>query len=523
MGIAALWVKQGSVLLYGAILHASTAVYLIYAPVTDALPPIEALTSTAEFQLDSVNHGIRDLPYIGIRDLWDPTRETQTALSFLVVGHSFEPDPKAPRRVREMDFQNWKSILATVSGPAALPSTKAACPRILVCGRRSSGVSTMIRSLMNRLLRNRTSDTTRASGVILLDFETTIPEFAPPGMISIVQVMDPVFGPAFTHVTSTTGSSNPVLKMHFLGDFDETELANWHVDRVHDLLALEQRLQSGLGNVPVIIHAPKWLNAIEQQSMGNIWKKIAPTDIMCMDSRPNSPHLQTWRHFADADNRQIHQIPAQVYDKIPPAREHDLLMQSYFHVSAESLMAGKCWSESPVLAENPVNLAYAGDHIDISGIVILGGHVALEDTYDALDGVMVAILVLESPEDEPATWDDMNKGQPNGNGDWVLHRTAEYLPRLVRGSSQSSFPFSAEHSRCIGLAIVTEIDIMKRHLALVGSADLGELNLRSRGSRLALVMQKASLDGRFTTNWARKEMRSAGRDRQDPTMSASEP
>ncbi|KIV82928.1 hypothetical protein PV11_04993 [Exophiala sideris] len=522
-GVSALWVKQGSVSVYGAILHASTAVYCIYAPLTHALPPIEALTSTAELQLDSVRHGIRYLPYIGIRDIWNPVREIQTGLSFHVLGHSFQPDPKATRRVREIHLDDWKPILAALSEPRELIFTKAVFPRILICGRGSSGISTMTRCLINRLLRNRTtqSDAMRLNGVILLDFNTNLPEIAPPGMISLVHVTDPMFGPSFTHVTSSLGPPHAVIKMHFLGDFDETDLADWHVDRVHDLIALEQTHRRGLGNVPVIILAPKWMNAIDQQTIGKIWKDMAPTDIVCMDSRPNSPHLQTWRHFAEADACRIHQLGAQVYDNIPPAREHDLQMQSYFHV-ADSLITGQGCPETPILARSPTTLAYAGDESDICAIVLLGGHVALEDTYDALEGSVVAVLIVQRQQDKPITVDDTEEDQSNRNTGWLLCHTEEYLPRLMGRSSHASFPFSADHSRCIGLAMVTEIDIMTRQVALISSLALRELNLRSTGSQLALVMQKASPDGRFRTDWARKEMRSAGRERQGPTTSASE-
>ncbi|KAI1621212.1 hypothetical protein EDD37DRAFT_612656 [Exophiala viscosa] len=523
MGVYALWVKQGSVSFYGAILHASTAIYLIYAPSTHALPSIEALTSTAELQLDSVNHGIRDLPYIGIRDLWDPARRSQAAMSFHVLGHSFEQDPKATRRVREMQLEDWKSILAALSGPEQLTSTKAVTPRILICGRGSSGISTMTRCLINRLLRKRTieSDAMAVNGVILLDFDTNIPEIAPPGMISLVHVGDPIFGPAFTHVTSSNRRPNAVMKMHFLGDFEATDLADWHVDRVHDLIALEQTHRRGPGNVPVIILAPKWMNAFEQQTIGKIWKDLAPTDVVCMDSRPNSPHLQTWRGFAEADACRIHQLGVRVYDKMPPAREHDLQMQSYFHAS-DSLITGQCWTETPIMAGSPTTLSYAGDESDVCGIVLLGGHVALEDTYDALEGSVVAVLMVQRQEDKPTTVSDTEEGQPNGKTDWLLHHTDECLPRFVRGSSHDSFPLSAEHSRCIGLAMVTEIDIMKRQVALISPIALRELNLRSVGSQLALVVQKASPDGRFRPDWAWKEMRSAGRERQDPTTSSSE-
>ena len=104
-----MWVKQGSVSLYGAILRASTAVYQIYAPSTHSLPSIESLSANAEFELESLDDGLGELPHICVKHLWDPWNVVPTNTStFYVLGHTFDHDPKTPGRWKELSLSPWK-------------------------------------------------------------------------------------------------------------------------------------------------------------------------------------------------------------------------------------------------------------------------------------------------------------------------------------------------------------------------------------------------------------------------------
>jgi len=520
LGSCRLWVKHGSISIYGAIIHASIATYRVYAPATDALPPIEALTSKAEVQLESIEDGIRDLPYIGIRDQWEPRGVVKSRLSFHLLGVSFEQDLKAPQRLKELNLNGWETVLSHFASPKAAKPSAPSCPRILICGRRSSGLSTFVRCLLNRLLTAQGT----SKELILLDFDTTMPQFAPPGTISLVKVVGPGFGPSFTQVMLAQSTAGRILKTHFLGDFDGTELSDWHIERVSDLLAFEQNNRVEEKNVPVVMLAPKWLNDIEQHIAVSLWKKMLPTDIICMDTRPSSPHLQAWKPSAEAVECRIHQIPAQAFDKMSPAREHDLQMQSYFHMS-ECLSGSPYWTDTPILARNPVILSYGGNNPDICGVVLLGGNVALEDTYDALEGSIVAMLLVQeqqhehlTPIDQEGEVMDVDGLQRCRKDKWHATRTNERIPRLLQGSSPHAFPYSAEGSHCIGFGMVAGVDVVERQLSLVTPVNSQKLHVRHDGCRIALIIHKATPDGKFKTDWARKEVRSSGSDRQDPKM-----
>jgi polynucleotide 5'-hydroxyl-kinase GRC3/NOL9 len=485
-------------------LFASTATYRIYAPSTHALPSIEATTSHAELQLDPLKDGIDDLPLAGARDRWAPPGVKPFASSFYVLGHSFELDLKAPRRLRELDIAPWKRLLnGVVEYGVASP------PRLLICGRRSSGLSTLIRCISNRLVAKQlaSSKSPHSAGVMLVDLDTDMPEFVPPGMISLVHISNPVFGPAFTHLMPwSKGDSDHVLKRHFLGDIDNIDLADWQLARVYDLLHLEKNFHSKRKNGPVVIVLPKWLNGIDPATASKLWNKMSPTQIVCLDPSPTSPHLEPWRLFAERENCVIHQLPAQVFHRIPAVREHDLQMQSYFHLE-DLEISRQFWSETPILSttSRTATLSYGNDGGIICAIILLGSHIALEDTYEALDGSLVALVAVSTPETlanegSGPSMDSLGSNFQPGK----IRRTDEDLPRWQEQDGLESF--FAQNSFCLGLALVQEIDVPNRKVSLITGPEVHVDDIQGHGYRVALVVPKAAADGRFRTDWAQREM-----------------
>jgi len=313
---------------------------------------------------------------------------------------------------------------------------------------------------------------------------------------------------------------------------DTTNLSRWHIDCIQDLLDLEERCRAEYEGAPLVILLPKWLNDIDQGLASKLWVKFAATDIVCLDTLPTSPHLQPWKAFAETSKCRVHQIPSQTFEKMPSAREHDLRMQSYFHIDYRS--AGQpFWSETPVLArgQHQVWLTYGGAEAKVFGIMLLGGHVAMEDTYDAVDGSIVAIVVVRAQANDKLTWaheeiDDRELDYDDAQGNIVqpgIYRTGEDLPRMLIGFGRDpGFPIRANESHCVGLAIVIRIDVANKQLGLITGLELHELEAQTQGMRVALVAQKATSDGRFRTDWTVQEMRKAGRELDDPKLSMRE-
>lgn len=519
MGVCDLWVKNGSVFVYGTTIRASPTTHRIYAPSSHALPSIEACEKHTEFQLDSINTGHGDLPYIGTRNIWTPPGLEQSALTFFVLGHTFDHDAKAPKRFKELTLDPWKSYL--VSGYEGSIST-APRSRLILCGRRLSGLSTLFRCLANRILEiggpGRSNE--QSQKLIVLDLDTSMPEFSPPGTISLAYLQRPIFGPAFTHLLPIHGSSSRILKMHFLGDVEATDVCNLQIECILDLLNVEKQFRNELEDAITIILAPKWLNDIDAAVAGKLWAQMAPTGIVCIDNNTASAHLRPWRSLAESAGCQIQHLPVQTFDRISLVREHDLQMQSYFH-SIPSQIDCQFWDGRPILAETgaEITLTYQGRHAEVGAIALFGGNVVLEDTYDALEGSLVAIVAVKAgsighSDGEPRHAQAADNSSLDEGDRHILPgvaRTEEDLPRLMTGDEGFGTP--AMNSECVGFGLVTRIDIRHGQISLKvrGTLHGVQERMQGQGQQVVLVLQKATSDGRYKTDWARREIGNAGR------------
>ncbi|KEF62672.1 uncharacterized protein A1O9_00645 [Exophiala aquamarina CBS 119918] len=425
---------------------------------------------------------------------------------------------KSPKRFKELHLDSWRPSLA--SGYESSISS-APGPRLLLCGRRSSGLSTLLRCLVNRTLisdgpRRRNEQSQKA---IVIDLDTSLPEFSPPGTISLVSLQTPIFGPALSHPLSIHGSSSRILKMHFLGDVEASDICNLQVECISDLLSVEKQFRRGPGNAITVILAPKWLNDVGGVVASKLWAEMAPTGIVCLDHSTASAHLRPWKSLAESTGCPIQNLPVPTSDRIALVREHDLQMQSYFH-SVPSGADRVFWDGRPIMADTgaEITLGYQGRHAGVVGIALVSGHVALEDTYDVLEGSIVAIVAVKARSIGP--WDDEARDAQDADDRRLdvedrhilpgVARTEEDLPRLMTG--EEGFGLPALNSECLGLGFVTRIDIAQRQIRLKAGGARHEIQERMQGQQVVLVLQKATSDGRYKTDWARREVEQIGRE-----------
>lgn len=396
--------------------------------------------------------------------------------------------------------------------------------RILLCGKRLSGLSTFLRCLVNRILTisNEHPSAGVAKTVTILDLDSSGPEYAAPGMISLTHVVQPMFGPSFTHPLSVGGSTSRILKQHFLGEVETSEMGRCQVDQITDLLDLDHSLQKILKSDSLIILAPKWWNNIDQDVAAKLWKEINPTTIACLDMNPVSPHLRPWRNFANTNETPIIHIPPQVLEGSLPMQDHNQRMQSYFH-AVRLMDETVLWDHRPVLAggQSEIQLKYAGSGTKIIGIALVGTYVAVEDTFDALQGSIAAIVAVNQNDNECVSVNGRNLDVELDNLDSLQRRiwpetvrTEEGLPRFL--TSQGSYHAGhAPQAKCIGLGFISRIDILSQHIMIVTGLTTHGLNEQMQGLQVALVVQKATSDGRYKTDWMRREMTFPGREQTD--------
>ena len=462
--------------------------------------------------------GIDDLPYIGTRELWRPPGVERSDLTFFVLGHSFDYDTKVAKRFKELSLDSWMPSLAS-SYQLSISTTPG--QRLLLCGRRSSGLSTLFRCLVNRTLESCSPGQRNAQSpnVIVLDLDTSMPEFSPAGTISLTHLQTPIFGPSLSHMLPIHGSLSRILKMHFLGEVETSDICDSQIECIFDLLNVEKRVRQELGNAVTVILAPKWLNDIDMATSGKLWAKLSPTRIVCLDHSSASAQLRPWRALAEAAECPIQHLPAQTSDRISLVREHELQMQSYFHFTPTG-SDRIFWDGRPILAgpRSEMSLSYQGRHAEVVGIVLVSGYVALEDTYDALEGSIVGIVAVKAGsigqsdgEARDAQNADSRRHEREDGTRYILPgvaRTEEDLPRLMTGDEGFGLP--ALNSECLGLGLVTRIDIARRQIRLKAGGPLHEIQERMQGHDVVLVLPKATSDGRYRTEWARREIQKMG-------------
>lgn len=526
MGVGDLWVKDGSLSVYGATLHASSRTYRLYSPITHALVSIEALTKTCEFELSSVDDSILDLPELGNRSLWTPPDAEPSRTSFHVLGHSFNHDPRNPGRFKELNIDPWKSALLQLTDYRSAAKIQ---PRVLLCGKRSSGLSTFTRCLLNRIITTQSANREKpgAPGVTVVDLDSNAPEFAAPGMISLVHVAEAVLGPPFTHPLPVGGSGSRILKQHFVGDVEPNEMREWHMQQVTNLLDLAHSHQIEAGGSPVVVIAPKWWYEIDSDVAARLWTKMSQPTIACFDNNPQSVHLQPWKALADSSATAVVHIAPHPLEGLSALREHNLRMQSYFH-AVELSNRKLAWNGRPVLSGGQVEvpLNYAGRNAQIRAIVLQGGHVAVEDTYDALEGSVAAIMAVNVTVGDG----DVDGARSEGRGladHGLAAQEGRYLPEMVR--TEEDLPRAtaiqakghadgAVETRCIGLGIIHRIDLLRQQVVVITGLSTRALKSQMQGQPVILVVPKATSDGRYRTEWMKREMSFAPRAQAEATV-----
>jgi len=484
LGICALWIKVGSVSVYGAVLEAGEQVHNIYAPDSHALPQIEAIRGPAEIELNSIESGLTHLRDNESRNVWAPLHSDQAA-SFSILGHTFDYDNRSPGRYRLLDLEKWKPTITELSGaprPAAdgrysfLPtgSSGRKSRRIVVCGRRSTGVSTFCKCLINSMLTERAAsgELLHPQGVLFLDLDIKVPEYAPTATISLVHVRAPIFGPQSTHLVHPGTSPNAIIGMHFLGSVPAETSPEWMFELVNNLFDLEHAESARLGGCSLVMNTPAWVWNPESKPTEDFCTNMGMTDVVSL--QPQTPSLGiNLRQLLDVDNEDsnVYHIVSDVKERY--SKEIEAHLQSYFHLSG--LQAGRdSWDESPLTCNTLQEVSFPfrvgpGTVGAVEAVIVLGGELAVEDTCEALEGAMVALLTLdESIMGRDTVW------TPEG-----FARLRNDIP--PRGNS------------CIGLALITAVNIEEGTLTMTTPIDRG-IMMESRIC-VALHRQLASYGG----------------------------
>ena len=330
---------------------------------------------------------------------------------------------------------------------------------ILICGTRRVGKSTCLRYDTNRLL---SSSSFSCHQVAILDADVGQPELAPPGMLSLKLVSQPLLAPPYEQVrqqqvissggegeSEQSRSTTTTIAQVFFGSVTTRSDPMRFLSNVQQLLeAYRHYIRSNNeNNIPVLVNMDGWVQGMGFQLLTSILQEVRPSHILqLVGSSSKSFDLSSSVHKEDTTSRLLmlesaittHLTEAQ-QDQVDP--EHRVLAASikpgtlrevrlgaYFCANLEGL-----WDDDFQLHQQE---GWIAGHED--GVVV-GQHLAADHPYCVpMEAVRLEILGEDHGDiqSEERAWDAVNASIVG------LH--------------------SSRDNNCLGLGLVRSIDRIRR-------------------------------------------------------------
>jgi polynucleotide 5'-hydroxyl-kinase GRC3/NOL9 len=122
-------------------------------------------------------------------------------------------------------------------------------PAIMICGPKSSGKSTLVKILTNKLLSDEGNQS--STGVALLDLDPGQPEYSIPGQLSLLHLREPNLGPPFSHPWPM--SKNRLIRSHTIAAITPAEDPELYMNCALDLYAHYRMLLSQNPNCCLVV------------------------------------------------------------------------------------------------------------------------------------------------------------------------------------------------------------------------------------------------------------------------------
>lgn len=406
--------------------------------------------------------------------------------------------------------------------------------RVLVCGPKASGKSTFSRYLLNHVLSpapETENGYINTDGCAFLDLDPGQPEFAPMGQVYLAHLRAPFFGPPFTHPSLDDSRDGQILRAHHIGATSPKEDPDHYALATMDLMEQYRSLLTRYPQCPLIINYPGWIFGQGLEVATWLIKSLGLSDVVYMSEKGPAEVVGPLSMAANEARVQMTVLPSQPTDFVSrsSAQLRSMQIQSYFHMSHPSGLNNPLWSDAPLSRTRPITVDYAGDNQGILGIMVLGSHINPAMLREVLEGAIVGVVAVESPNAIMGTSTDSSRSKPadgdneddvdvdedvemdsseqqaesaasGSMADSVFRTSEEDLPYLYAGAG-ASLPLNPSASNCLGLALIRSVDVASRTL---------ELSTPIPSSRLAdaieqgheIVLVRGQVDN---PNWAVSE------------------
>jgi polynucleotide 5'-hydroxyl-kinase GRC3/NOL9 len=511
LGEYGLQVVVGRVTVLGATLKVGEDIHHIHAFSSHSIPVIRYLESPTEVVL--------------IR-LWPFDRELQSLkrVSPLFARMSndlptvlgFEDQSNAPSPFQIL-FSNMdappKMVIQNITSPPEWNETFAAAASgkwsrgnasiTMVCGPKGSGKSTFSKLLLNRLITQInmpprvgqaiTRNNKKFPGVLLLDIDPGQPEYSPPGQLSLVHVTKPNLGPPFTHPAGVKHSFK-VIRAHSICAITPSQDPEHYSACVNDMLTHYRKFAASNPDCPLIINTPGWVLGTGLELLTELIRQAKPTVVMYMSVEGPAEVVQALGQEAASVKAQVVTLPSQGIEFAPRSAAQLRIMQtmSYFHLTSSAKDDTPMWNGSPLSSIAPWVVRYGGENAGISGIMCIGEQPPSELLAEAINGTLVAVVVL----------DDLEAVGISDKGNW---QSKHFFANMVTETEEEGLPYMStdklsyldpRHSHTIGMALIRGIDVERKRLHLLTPIDSGVVKeLKVYGKRIVLVSGKLETPG----------------------------
>lgn len=217
-------------------------------------------------------------------------------------------------------LEQWKNTMDTVAKNLlnyeidTTSQNNRNCDRILICGAKGCGKSTMLRYATNRMISEQMKKDLGSADVAVLDLDCGQPELSVPGLITLSLVSKPLLSDPPMHMVSGGGMDGDDIKnggdevngkvyplqheaAYFFGDITSKadpdkyiEMATLLLQRYNDLK--RKRIETGKGDLPLLINTDGWVKGfgyeilcaiIEAANPGNIIQMLGTTRTKSFD------------------------------------------------------------------------------------------------------------------------------------------------------------------------------------------------------------------------------------------------
>ena len=351
------------------------------------------------------------------------------------------------------------------------------------------------------------------------------------GQVYLAHLQAPFFGPPFTHPSLDGSHDGTIIRAHHIGATSPKEDPDHYVLAAMDLVDRYRALLATHPQCPLIVNYPGWIFGLGLEVATWAVRSLGLSDVIYMSEKGPREVVEPLSQATNDAMAPLTTLPSQPTDFVnrSSAQLRSMQMQSYFHMSHHGQIQNPQWLDTPMSRIRPMLVDYTGPRQGIRGIVVMGPQIDPGLLHDVLDGAVVGVVAMESPNpmmglpsgtglltdgqplngtEEPQPDPDTNMDDPTSPKeptsdvplDSYITRTSEDLPYLFAGAGSCN-PLDPKSSSCLGLALVRSINTSARKLELitpVPTSSIGHALEHGHG----IVLVRGQLDN---PNWAISE------------------